>query len=564
LAGLLRTSGVKPDTITAVMVNRSIEMMAALLGVVKAGGAYLPLDPNFPPERIEYILKDSSTPLILTTADLGSLIAVSGNCRILELDGENPFTGDGDRLERVRLAGPDNLAYCIYTSGSTGRPKGVMIENRALVNFIKGITDIIDFGDRDSLLALTTISFDIFGLETLLPLTRGCKVVVGTGEEQVNGAAAASAMDTEGVTILQVTPSRLTLLLSQEESALQLGTLKYLLVGGEALPVQLLEQAREVVGGKIYNMYGPTETTIWSTVKDVSVGEALNIGWPIANTGIYILGREDTLQPVGVVGELCIAGDGLGRGYVNNAELTAKKFPQNPCEGGGNLYRTGDVARWLDDGNLEFLGRVDDQVKIRGFRIELAEIESRLARHPGIKEAVVACKLDRGRDKHICAYIVTAEESGETVGSMELREYLSQSLPDYMIPSFFIHVEAMPLTPNGKIDRKALPLPELKAGENYTAPRDEVERKLVEIWSEELGVGTDIIGIDANFFELGGHSLRATMMIARIHKEFDLIFSLKEIFNAPTIKKVASLIKVMNGTDNRDAAAQQRMEEIIL
>jgi amino acid adenylation domain-containing protein len=543
LAGLLRASGVKPDTITAVMMNRSIEMMAALLSVVKAGGAYLPIDPGFPTERIEYILKHSSTPLILTTADLGSLIAVSSNCRILALDGENPFGGNGDRLEKVRLAGPDNLAYCIYTSGSTGRPKGVMIENRALVNFIKGITDIIGFGDRDSLLALTTISFDIFGLETLLPLTRGCKVVVGTGEDQVNGAAAASAMAAEGVTILQVTPSRLALLLSQEESAARLGTLKYLLVGGEALPVQLLEQARQVVGGKIYNMYGPTETTIWSTVKDVSVGEALNIGRPIANTGIYILGREDTLQPVGVVGELCISGDGLGRGYVNNAELTAKKFPLNPYARGGNLYRTGDVARWLADGNLEFLGRVDDQVKIRGFRIELAEIEGRLARHPGIKEAVVACKLARGRDRHICAYIVTAEGSGETVGSMELREYLSQRLPDYMIPSFFIHLEKIPLTPNGKIDRKALPLPELKAGENYTAPRDGVERKLVEIWSEELGVGKDIIGIDANFFELGGHSLKATIIAARIHKELNVKLPLAAIFKSPNIRGLGESIR---------------------
>jgi acyl-CoA synthetase (AMP-forming)/AMP-acid ligase II/acyl carrier protein len=414
-----------------------------------------------------------------------------------------------------------------------------MIEHRSLANFIKGMTGILEFTGTDSILSLTTISFDIFGLETILPLTKGSRVVMGTKEEQLNPAAAALALDEEDITILQVTPARLALLLSNERSANGLKHLKYLLVGGEVFPGQLLGKTREVAAGKIFNLYGPTETTIWSTVKEVSQGETLNIGKPTANTRVYIMNGSRILQPVGIFGELWISGAGLARGYINRGELTNRKFIIDPYETGEYMYHTGDIARWLPDGNIEFLGRKDNQVKIRGFRIELSEIENHLKKYKEIQEAVVLDREDRNGDRHLCAYVVTVNEHAVP----GLREYLSQHLPNYMIPTYFMKLDKIPLTPNGKTDRKALPEPGVSVDSPmYTAPQNENEEKLVELWATVLGIKKEKIGVNDNFFDRGGSSLTIIRLAGKLEETLDREIPVTMLFRYPTIRALSEYL----------------------
>ncbi|MCK4766507.1 MAG: amino acid adenylation domain-containing protein [Candidatus Aminicenantes bacterium] len=557
LARLLRKKGVKPGVIVGILPERAVEMMVGILAVIKAGGAYLPLDPDYPRERIRYILGDSGSTLFLTWKNLRPLIETGGG--IIEIDDNEIYRGNAGNLEEA--AGPGDLLYVIYTSGSTGRPKGVMIEHRPLANFIKGITGVIPFSTADCILSLTTISFDIFGLETLLPLTKGARVIIGGREEQVDPKAAALTISGENVTILQVTPSRLSLLLSDAGSAAVLNDLEYLLVGGEALPAPLLEKARQVRGGKIYNLYGPTETTIWSAIKDVSRGESLNIGAPIANTQIYILGKGGILQPLGVPGDLYIAGAGLARGYINNPELTAGKFdkgaahPASAVRAGQSsliaghrspptLYSTGDLARWLPGGNIEFLGRLDHQVKIRGFRIELGEIENRLQAHARVKEAVVIAKTGAGQraaeDRYLLAYLVTRDSESLTVS--ELKEHLSTGLPDYMIPNRFVHLEKIPLTANGKVDYKALDDSgkALGTGIAYEAPHSEAEKAIAAVWQEVLEI--EKVGKHDNFFEIGGNSLRIITVYNRLINIFDRNIPIVNLFRYTTVASLAGFI----------------------
>ncbi|MCP4146421.1 MAG: amino acid adenylation domain-containing protein, partial [bacterium] len=565
VASHLLYKGVEPGSIVGIKTGRTLEMITGILAILKASAAYLPIDPTYPAERIQYMLADSNTAIVITDTgepgeinEVGKVNEIRGEVEIIDiLDLDKRFSTEQLLMNKNRLfvsngAAGDRetgLAYTIYTSGSTGKPKGVMIEHAALLNFIKGMTDIIEFKPKDCILSLTTICFDIFGLETLLPLTTGTKIVIGGSMEQGEPYAAGQIMKQEHVSIFQATPSRLQLLLSEEKSRTGLAQLNALLVGGEALPLKLLEEARKLVPGKIYNVYGPTETTIWSTVKDVTGEKVLNIGTPIANTQIYILDGWDKLQPKGVAGELYIGGDGLARGYINKPELTAERFtkansqltvgirqegkkekrqqtqqdgaassfPNNQYQITNNtLYRTGDLARWLPDGNIEFLGRIDHQVKIRGFRIELGEIENRLLSHPEISEAAVLSQKSEDGDNFLCAYYV---ERGISHPESYFKDFLSQFLPDYMIPPFFIKLEKIPLTPNGKIDRKALPQAPISniQSQNYIAPRNDIEENMAEIWADILGIPQEDIGIDSDFFQIGGHSLKATVMAARIH-----------------------------------------------
>ncbi|HLP59502.1 MAG TPA: amino acid adenylation domain-containing protein, partial [Candidatus Deferrimicrobium sp.] len=558
LAGLFIDKGVLPDNIVGIMVERSVEMIVGILGILKSGGAYLPIDPEYPQERIDFMLKDSGAKLMVTTNDKeGEKVrSWEGEKVLLEsvCDSSNHLSFQHSAFDLPRVHHSNQLAYVIYTSGSTGKPKGVVIKHRSVINFIKGITDIIPFTSNDRILSLTTISFDIFGLETLVPLVSGSVVVMGGREEQINPEAPGIVIEQESISIFQVTPSRLQMIISLPGVAVKLKILKFLLVGGEAFPGPLLEKVRTLVPGKIFNMYGPTETTIWSTVKDVSIGgvaESLNIGKPIANTAIYVLDGSHHLVPICVPGELYIGGDGLARGYLNRPGLTADKFINIHHHSSfiihhSILYRTGDITRWLPDGNIEYLGRIDYQVKVRGFRIELGEIEKRLLKHPVITEAVVVVQEEKVGDKYICAYIVPNSE----LDILELGEYLSKELPDYMIPSFFMQLEKIPLTPNGKIDRRALPRPELKVGESYTAPRNKIEKKLVELWAEILGRDAlhvsqlqTSIGIDDNFFQLGGHSLKAMILVSKIHKELEVKIPMAEIFKTSTIRHLSEFIK---------------------
>ncbi|MCP5053872.1 MAG: amino acid adenylation domain-containing protein, partial [bacterium] len=415
------------------------------------------------------IMKDSCTEIILT--DVEEIIAY-GTSGIIDLN-RNPDSGETDPSD-LGTAGVDvpssDPAYIVYTSGTTGNPKGVIVEHRCLVNFVTAITALIPFSEKHAMLSLTTISFDIFGLETLVPLVRGTKVVIGSVEEQLNSEAAARVIHRENITIFQVTPSRLQLFIADQPAVACLKAIRYLLVGGEAFPASLHESVKTLTRGTILNLYGPAETTIWSTAKDVTGNNALNIGKPVANTRIYILNKNGTVQPIGITGELCIGGDGVARGYVNRPRLTAEKFitfhipgeTNDEANGKLKIYRTGDLARWLPDGNLEFLGRLDHQVKIRGFRIEPEEIQSHLKKHRLVSDALVVANDmgDMGSGLVLCAYIVLNDQGDDNHDSSmvptQMREYLIELLPDYMVPSYFICLNDIPLTPNGKIDRKAL------------------------------------------------------------------------------------------------------------
>ncbi len=628
LANRLRAKGVEPGVIVAIQTERSVEMIVGLLGILKAGGAYLPIDPDYPEERIHYILKDSNAAFLVETSESTNVALASIERiplpQIPRLKSES-FNGRGDRKHRtspkaVHSGGPGGaapwpsesprraadastqLCYAIYTSGSTGKPKGVMIEHGAFVNFIKGMTDIIPFKPGDSILSLTTISFDIFGLETLLPLTVGARVVIGSSTEQREPDAAGGLMKREHVSIFQATPSRLQLMLSGEKSRAGLAGLGYLLVGGEALPQGLLDEARKIVPGKIVNVYGPTETTVWSTAKDVTGSNALNIGKPIANTRICILDRWGRLQPSGIVGELCIGGDGLARGYINNPELTAERFATvrlqtandgqqvkdkkskgNNNEAGSTgtaipskgiwpqealFYRTGDLARWLPEGNIEFLGRMDHQVKIRGFRIELGEIENRLLAHRAIKEAVVMARRAEGGDTFLCAYYVENSIGNaleNVIGNAPqpaeaLKEFLSRFLPAYMVPSYFVKLDTIPLTANGKVNHKVLSRLEIShlKGPQRIAPQNKTEEKLSRIWADILGVQNQEIGMDDDFFHIGGHSLKAAVMAARLHKTFNIKLPLTEIFKHASIR---SLAKRLNEWAKKTYAAINPVEK---
>jgi tyrocidine synthetase-3 len=559
LSYLLKQKGILPASIVAIKIAPSIELVTGLLGILKAGCAYLPIDPRTPQERIDYMQADSGTGFTVTAAVLA------------EAD-------DDDRVPPPPALAPslpsNSPAYVIYTSGSTGRPKGVVLEHRTVVNFIKGITDIIEFSEKDTILSLTTISFDIFVLESFLPLSRGSRVVVGSEEQRADPGAAAKVLADEKVTIFQTTPSRLSMLTAMTQAAAALKPLKYLLIGGEELPPQLLEKARASTTGKIYNMYGPTETTVWSTVKNVSAGEALNIGKPIINTTIFILDKNRSPVPIGIAGELFIGGDGLARGYLNRPELTAEKFilarsswliagrknkkkklsninavkSESPIAGFINptsyelratncLYRTGDLARWLPDGNIEFLGRVDFQVKIRGFRVELGEIEARLKTHPAVEEAIVINRKDRGR-QYLCAYLTTGPGQG-VLSVHELKEYLDGKLPGYMIPACFVKVESIPLNVSGKVDRGKLPRPlesDFHTGGSYEAPKSSLQKTIAQTWQEVLG--REKVGITDNFFDLGGNSLDFVKISNILKEKLDKEIPVINLLTYPTIRSL--------------------------
>jgi len=580
LARVLRTMGVNREIIVGIFVDRSPELITAIFAVLKAGAIYLPLDPHHPVKRIKYMLKESDTKILL----------INNNNRVLpgdefvplDLNNEKNYNHNTSNLGAV--TSPQEPAYVIYTSGTTGIPKGVMIEHQSVVNFIKGMTDIIDFKVHDRILSLTTVSFDIFSLETIVPLTQGSLIVMGSIDEQIDPGAALGVINREKVTIFQVTPSRLQLLLSHNETKAVkiLALLRYLLVGGEAFPQRLLEQVKSVPGvykRKIYNLYGPTETTIWSTAKDLSGETPLNIGKPIANTQVYILDKSFKPSAIGVLGDIYIGGAGVARGYLNNPDLTSERFInyklQNtnykqitnpklqitnekvPGKGiyrsnmsykSNIIYRTGDLGRWLPDGNIDFLGRIDHQVKIRGFRIELEEIENRLMRHEAITEAVVIAKEGENKDKFLCAYYVPNKvnngNQNQEIHVSELREFLSVELPDYMIPSYFVPLEQIPLTPNRKIDKKVLSkYDEIQpqVGTAFLAPQTDMEKKISQCWMEVLK--RDKVGIHDNFFELGGNSLNIIQLNTELKRVLDKDIPVVSLYKNLTVSSFARYLR---------------------
>lgn len=527
----LQALGVGPDVLVGLCVERSLEMLIALLGILKAGGAYLPLDPAFPRERLAFMLDDAKPRVLVTqTTLLGKLPPCQSPVVCIDA-----FSLAGEVRTAARRPDSHNLAYILYTSGSTGKPKGVEICHRAVVNFLNSMRVAPGMEARDTLLSVTTLSFDIFGLEIWLPLTTGARVVIVPQEVAMDGRQLAEVMVRCGATVMQAAPSTWQLLL---ESAWAGNPGLKILCGGEAWSQQLAEQLLPKCGS-LWNMYGPTETTIWSAVDQVREGKPVLLGRPIANTQFYVVDSHLQPVPVGVPGELLIGGDGLARGYLNRPELTAEKFIANPfsTESSSRLYRTGDLVRHLPDGNIEFLGRIDQQVKIRGFRIELGEIESVLRTHSGVREAIVVAREDE-REKRLVAYIVRSKQSDCT--PTELRHHLQERLPDYMLPAAFVFLAALPLTPNGKVNRKALPSPgdfRVDLETTWVPPDTETEQVIARVWEELLGVSR--VGRDNNFFDLGGHSLLLMRVRNRLEQAFARQLPVVEMFRHPTVRSLA-------------------------
>ncbi|WP_438431724.1 amino acid adenylation domain-containing protein [Gorillibacterium sp. sgz500922] len=539
VAGYLRQRGVVPNQVVAVMVERSVELLIAILGVLKAGGAYLPLDPEYPRQRLEYMLEDSGAALLLTLDGLRERVDFAGE--IMDLKAFD-WLDASPAAPLAPVADSSHLAYLIYTSGSTGKPKGVMIAQQAVVNFIYGIAGRIPFTPGKTIAALTTVSFDIFVLETLLPLTLGLQIAMSTGEQNQDPALLWRMLAQHQVSMLQATPSRMKMLLNKEEGIRQLQGITELMLGGEAFTPGLLDRLkRELPQTRIYNMYGPTETTVWSAMKDLTQSPGITLGTPILNTQIYILDPWHRLMPVGIPGELCIAGDGLSEGYWKNRELTSQRFVLNPYTG-KLMYRTGDLARWLPNGELDCLGRMDDQVKIRGYRIELREIEQVLTGCEGVEEAVAIVRTDSEGNRSICAYFT----STVLVDIDQLRSQAARVLPDYMLPSFYIQLDAWPLTPNGKINKKALPDPaaHLYAAMPYVPPANAAEEQMAAIWRSVLDL--DQVGVLDHFFSIGGHSLKALKLETELEKHH-IPYQINDIYEYPTIREFVSRQKITGG-----------------
>ncbi len=550
LACHLRSLGVGPDTIVAISMERSLEMMVAMLGVLKAGGAYLPLDPAFPAERVAFMREDSGARVILTQRRLKERLVDSG--AILVCLDEFDFDDAADTSGTLAPdQPPSSLAYLMYTSGSTGTPKGVMVEHRNVVNFFAGMDRVV--GTEEGVwLAVTSISFDISVLELLWTLSRGFTVVLQTGR---NGLAATgdysiqSQIARHGVTHLQCTPTLARSLIRFPETLASMKQLEKLFLGGEALPLSLANQLGEALGAEIFNMYGPTETTVWSTTyKLTGSSGSVPIGRPIANTRIYILDERGDRAPIGSAGELYIGGAGVTRGYWRRPDLTAERFLVNPFETGRRemIYRTGDVARYRDNGEIEFIGRTDQQVKIRGFRIELGEIEVVLGAHPAVHEAVAVARRDQSDNPQLVAYVVA--KPGQSVSQQELKIYARQKMPEYMIPSVISLLDAMPLTPNGKTDRKALPTPNIDAvGEKGKLERasTELEKIIAELWQDSLGL--EAVGLQVNFFDLGANSLSVAEVATSLRQRLKRDVPLTDFFAYPTIAALAAHLSGGNG-----------------
>jgi amino acid adenylation domain-containing protein len=531
LARRLRAAGVRRGDLVGLYVERSVEMVVGVLGIMKTGAAYVPMDPAFPAERLGFMVEDAAMPVIVTQSALQEFLPPH-QARIVTVDDDAPEPSGAVDLDE---AGPGDIAYTIFTSGSTGRPKGVQIPHRAVVNFLRSMGREPGISHFDVLVSVTTLSFDIAGLELFLPLTTGALVVVASRETAMDGVLLKDELRQRGATVLQATPATFRVLL---EAGWAGDPRLKILCGGEPLPKDLAARLIPICH-ELWNMYGPTETTIWSTCSRVVDPSDIHIGRPIDNTQVYVVGDGMRLQPVGVAGELLIGGDGVALGYLKRAELTAEKFVPDPFSGrpGARLYRTGDLARWRRDGTLDCLGRMDQQVKIRGFRIELGEIEAVLSHHPQVKQAAVAVRDDGRGGSRLVAYVVT-HESGE-VDPTELRNSLRSLLPEYMVPNVVVRLDQLPLTPNGKIDRKALPEPEVQGAVavERVAPRNDTERRLAAIFSETVGART--VGVDDSFFDLGGHSLLAVRLMAHIEREFGTRLPLATLFSAPTVANLA-------------------------
>jgi amino acid adenylation domain-containing protein len=570
----LRGLGVGPDTLVGISMERSLEMVIGLLGILKAGGAYVPLDPAYPRERLAFMLEDSCTPILLTQRHLGESLPTSAGARhLICLDADWPLIAGESAENPTSTVGPDNLAYMIYTSGSTGKPKGAMNTHGAICNRLLWMQDAYQLTPSDRVLQKTPFSFDVSVWEFFWPLMIGARLVVARPGGHQDSAYLVRLIAEQRITTLHFVPSMLQVFLEERELE-RCACLKRVICSGEALPFDLQERFFARLSAELHNLYGPTEAavdvTYWAC-KPESGLQIVPIGRPIANTQMYILDARLQPVPIGVAGELHIGGVGLARGYHNRPELTDEKFifadfgieildfglgdviQNRKSKIENRLYKTGDLARYLPDGNIEYLGRIDHQVKLRGFRIELGEIEVVLRQHPAVADAVVAVREDVPGDKRLVAYVVPGDwrleirdfghnnlQSPISNLDHDLRDFLKQRLPEYMIPSAFVAIQAVPLSPNGKADRRALPAPETprpQLNAAYAPPQTQVERMIAAIWQEALHV--DEVGLHDNFFDLGGHSLLVARVYSKLREAGATNISMLDLFQYPTVNALA-------------------------
>jgi amino acid adenylation domain-containing protein len=531
---LLAEAGVARGDIVGLFTPRSIDMLAAMVAVMRAGAVYLPLDPAFPESRLTLMAVDSGLKSVLSPTGRPGFAAPSG-VRWLSLAAAQ----SGGAISPSIAGSSDDLIYLLYTSGSTGTPKGVAVTHRNVVNFLLSMQSEPGLKSSDKLLAVTTMSFDISGLELFLPLIVGGEVVIAEEADALDGERLLALIEKRGITALQATPTTWRIIL---DAGWKGGATFKALVGGEALPADLARDLAARVG-EVWNMYGPTETTIWSACYRVPAsGAPVFLGKPIANTGLYVLDKSGNPQPPGVVGEICIGGAGVAQGYWGRDDLTAERFVRDPfMPEFGRMYRTGDNGRYVKSGDLEFRGRVDGQVKIRGFRIELGEIEAALAGAPGVR-AAAAKVFGEGPEARIIAY---AERAGAALDVQQLRADLRAKLPHYMAPAQVVELDRLPLTPNGKVDRSALPAPlETAPAERRLAPLETAsERAVASIYGEVLGLKE--VGADANFFELGGHSILAIRALALLRRDLAPKLDLETVFDAADVRDLARRIDAM-------------------
>jgi amino acid adenylation domain-containing protein len=560
VAHYLRQLGVGAEVLVGICVERSLLMLVGLLGILKAGGAYVPLDPTYPQERLAFMLEDSKAPVLLTQQHLKESLP-QHQARLICLDGD---------WEEIATSSPDNphinvtfenLAYVIYTSGSTGKPKGTLIEHRGLVNYLCWCVQAYAVEQGEGAIAHSSISFDATITGLFAPLLVGGKVRL-LPENLGIEALGATLQTSSNYSLIKITPAHLELLSQQILPQQAANLTKAFIIGGENLTAAQITFWQEFAPQTLLvNEYGPTETVVGCCVYRVPkqhLSGSVPIGRPIANTQLYILDQHLQPVPLGVAGELYIGGDGVGRGYLNQPQLTVEKFISNPFTPTTRLYKSGDLARYLPNGDIEYLGRIDDQVKIRGFRIELGEIETLLSQHPNIQTAVVVAREDAG-DKRLVAYLVPV---AEVINESELREFLAIQLPEYMLPTAFVVLKSLPLTANGKVDRQALPTPEVRPelAATFVAPRNEIEEAIAQIWAEVLKLKQ--IGIHDNFFALGGHSLLLTQVTSRLYQAFSIEVSLRQLFDTPTIAQLAAVIseKLLQQTD--EATLAQMLAEL--
>ena len=550
LARYLIGCGVGPERLVGVVVGRSVEMMVALLAVVKAGGAYVPIDPEYPPERVRFMLDDARLATVLTTTELAAnlpdldvpMVVLDDPVTVARV--EQLAAGDVVDGERVGSLRPGNAVYVIYTSGSTGTPKGVVVSHGSLLNRLSWMPELQGVSAADRFLQKTPTSFDVSVWELFLPLVIGARLIVCRPGEHRDPAALSALIARHGVTVAHFVPSMLRGWLA-DPSVGDCGSLRRVICSGEALTAELCAEFSRQSTARLTNLYGPTEATVdvtWWDQPAEPIDGVVPIGRPVWNTRVYVLDRGLSAVPVGVSGELYVAGDQLARGYWGRADLTAQRFVADPFGNGGRLYRTGDVVRWRVDGELEYLGRADEQVKLRGFRIEPGEIEALLVAQPAVAQAAVIVREDRPGDRRLVGYLVAA--SGVELVVDEVRKALAKAVPDYMVPAAFVVIDTLPLTPNGKLDRRALPVPEMPAAGSGRGPRTSREEVLCGLFAEVLGVTA--VGVEDSFFALGGDSIMSIQLVARA-RQAGVVITPRDVFERKTVELLAELAEVAEG-----------------